>query len=381
MTISALWRSGSYAYICSDTAESGRADTRFPISSFDEPASASILNAQEMAMKLVQVGSHGLAAASGDGRVARLIMDQLEAMDAADLDLGVEQSLATAATRAGLTAASARDASWLCAEWRDGRLSTFRWPRDCRDSECGRAGALLAGNLTKELADGFCSLGARSLDGLAGQRSAGAVLPATAELSLIAATFQAVILAEGLSAARGIGGTVVTARVGPEGVQWMPDTLYIVGNPDVVRRLASGTGGDVSLADLSASVVCLSVREGCMFLRSTGPGDARVLVPGEEKRAARRWRARWEDEVRRPSFWLGCQTVVFVNPVQRSITAIFGDFTEPNRLLGLAIDESTGALATDWRAGLSAHLIDTARPDEPWRLAFDVVAPFALGPS
>ena len=380
MTISAVWRSGDHAYMCSDTAESGREDAAFPVSSFDETANASDLNAQERAMKLVQVGTHGLATASGDGRVARLIMDQLYAMTPDELGRGVEASLSLAAQRAGLYGADTRRASWLCAEWRRGALSTFRWPDvgpDSAAAACRDAAALLAGNLTDDLADAFCYVGAHVLAGLQAQRVAGAHLPPTAELSMIAGAFQAVIVSEGLCAARGIGGAVVAARVGPAGVDWMPDTLYVISNPDVVGRVASGRDENIDLADVASFVVCASVREGCFFLRSTGTGAARVLVPGEEKRAAHGWRSRWESALQGPAFWCGCQTVVFVNSVQRAVTTVFGDFTQPNDILGLSVD-TTGALAADWRAGLVPHLLDVAEREGPWKVHVDVVAPFRL---
>jgi hypothetical protein len=381
LTISAVWRSGDHAYLCSDTAESGRADAAFPVSSFDEVASASDLNAQERAMKLVQVGTHGIATASGDGRVARLIMDQLDAMTADDLTRGVEAALGLAAQRAGLTKEEVDCATWLCAEWRDGSLLSFRWPDEDSDSTgpaSRNAAALLAGNLTRDLADGFCAAGAQALAGLQAQRGAGASLPATAELSLIAGYFQAFIIAEGLSAVRGIGGAVVAARVGADGVLWLPDTLYVISNPDLIRRVAAGTGENVDLASLASFVVCLAVREGCLFLRSTSSGGARVLVPGEEKRAEGRWRSRWEDEMRGPAFWSRCQNVVILNPVQRSITTILGDFTRPNRLLVLAVDEPAEELAAEFHAGLMEHLTDVGRHGEPWKARIDVIAPFTL---
>jgi hypothetical protein len=381
MTISAVWRLGDHAYMCSDTTESGRADTPFPMSSFDEAASASDLNAQERAMKLVQVGTHGIATASGDGRVARRIMDQIDAMTPAELARGVEAALGLAADRAGLTALEAGYARWLCAEWRDGRLSTLCWPDAAADSTGpGRrnAAALLSGNLSNDLADGFCYAGAQALAGIQHQRDAGASLPPTAELSMISAAFQAFIVAEGLSAARGIGGAVVAARVGPDGVRWMPDTLYVIANPDLVSRVASGNGERVDLSDLASFVVCLSVREGCLFLRSTGTGASRVLVPGDEKRAAYRWRSRWESAVQEPAFWCRCQTIVFVNFVQRTVTTVFGDFTQPNHILGLSVDGTNGALAADWRAGLVPHLLDVGEREGPWKVHVDVVAPFRL---
>ncbi|MEZ4321156.1 MAG: hypothetical protein R3F61_26995 [Myxococcota bacterium] len=379
MTISAVWRSGDYAYMCSDTAESGRADTAFPVSSFDEEASASELNAQERALKLVQVGTHGIATASGDGTVARLIMDQLDALTTDELGHGVEAALALAANRAGLNDAVVCTATWLCAEWRDGALSTFRWPHaasGAKEPPCRDAAALLAGNLTKDLADGFCHVGGHTLAGLRAQRDAGASLPKTAELSMIAATFQAIILSEGLCAARGIGGAVVAARVGPEGVLWIPDTLYVISNPDLVRRVAIGSGGRAELADLASFVVCLAVREGCLFLGSTCRDSARVLVPGEEKRAEGRWRARWEGEILAPSFWSRSQCVVFLNPVQRAITTFIGDFTKMNRLLRLTVDPATDTLAGEFYPGIQEHLADVGRPGEPWRARFDAVPPF-----
>jgi hypothetical protein len=383
MTISAVWRSGDHAYICSDTAESGRADAAFPVSSFAEEASASDLHAQERAMKLVQVGTHGIATASGDGRVARLIMDQIDAFTSDELGHGVEASLALAAERAGLNEAETLLASWLCAEWRNDELSTFRWPDAVSgkiEPTCRDAAALLAGSLTDDLAEGFCSAGAQALAGLQAQRDAGASLPPTAELSLIAGHFQAFIVAEGLCAARGIGGAVVAARVGPDGVLWMPDTLYVISNPDLIRRVAEGTGENVDFAKLASFAVCLAVREGCLFLRSTGPGGARVLVPGEEKRAASRWRANWEDEMRGPSLWGSCQAVVFPNPVQRAITTVLGDFTRPNRLLLLAVDPATDELAGEFYSGLREHLTDVGHGGEPWRVRFDVIDPFLLPP-
>lgn len=381
MTISAVWRSGDHAYMCSDTAESGRADTAFPVSSFDETANASDLNAQERAMKLVQVGTHGIATASGDGRVARLFMDQLDAMTSDELGRGVEASLSLAAQRAGLHPDHTRRASWLCAEWRHGALSTFRWPDvgpGTAAATCRDAAALLAGNLTDSLADAFCYDGAHVLAGLQAQRAAGARLPPTAELSMIAGAFQAVILSEGLCAARGIGGAVVAARVGPDGVRWMPDTLYIISNPEVVGRVASGSGENVELADVSSFVVCVSVRENCLFLRSTSAGGARVLVPGEEKRAEGRWRATWEGAMLSPAFWRGCQSVVFLNPVQRAVTTFLGDFTQPNRLLGLVVDPVTGELAAEFYGGLREHLTAVGQQNGPWQAQLDVVAPLWL---
>lgn len=376
MTISAIWRWGGHAYVCSDTAESGRADTTFPVSSFDEAASASDFNAQERAMKLVQVGTHGIATASGDGRVARRIMDQLNAMTSGDLGRGVDEALRLAAHRAGLDGRDTARASWLCAEWRHGTLSTYRWP-DGRP-ECRDATALLAGNLTNDLADGFCGAGEQALAELQAQRDAGARLPPTAEISMIAGTFQAFIVAEGLCAARGIGGGVVAARVGSNGVEWMPDTLYVISNPDLVRRVAASDGETVGLADLASFVVCLSVREGCLFLRSTGLGGARVLIPGEEKRAEGRWRARWERDMVSPAFWSRCQAVVFLNPVQRGITTILGDFTRPNQLVVLAVEAGTGELLAEFGTGLREHLTDTGKQGEPWKAHIDVIAPYVL---
>ena len=75
-------------------------------------------------MKLVQVGTHGIATASGDGRVARLIMDQIDALTSDELGRGVKASLALAAERTGLSETEARSATWLCAEWWEGALST-----------------------------------------------------------------------------------------------------------------------------------------------------------------------------------------------------------------------------------------------------------------
>jgi hypothetical protein len=197
---------------------------------------------------------------------------------------------------------------------------------------------------------------------------------------MIAAAFQAIIVSEGYCAARGIGGAVVAAQVGPGGVLWMPDTLYVISNPDLIKCVAPGTGESVELAKLASFAVCLAVREGCLFLRSTGPGGARVLVPGEEKRAAGRWRATWEDEMRGPSLWGRCQAVVFPNPVQRAITTVLGDFTRPNRLLRLSVDSGTGELAGEFYSGLREHLTDVGHGGEPWRVRFDVIDPFTLPP-
>ncbi len=381
MTISAVWRSGDHAYMCSDTAESGRAATAFPVSSFDEVASTPGLNAQERAMKLVQVGTHGIATASGNGWVARLIMDQLDALTPDELGRGVEASLSLAAERTGLSETEARSASWLCAEWRDEALSTFRWPDHASgvsEPTCRDVPALLAGNLTKDLADGFCSVGAQALAGLQAHRDGGASLPPTADLSMIAAAFQAIVVSEGYSSARGIGGAVVAAQVGPDGVLWMPDTLYVISNPELIKRVAEGNGENLDLASVASFVVCLAVREGCLFLRSTGPGAARVLVPGEEKRAEARWRAQWEWKMRSPSFWCACESVVFLNPVQRAITTIVGDFTTVNDLLRMTVDPANDQIAGEFYSGLLEHLADVGKAGEPWRARFDVIEPFTL---
>ena len=77
MTFNLVWRGVDRAMVVADTAESSRRDTTFPLSSFTEDATASDERPQEAAMKLVQIGPHGLAAASGDGTAPRAMMDAL----------------------------------------------------------------------------------------------------------------------------------------------------------------------------------------------------------------------------------------------------------------------------------------------------------------
>ncbi len=82
--------------------------------------------------------------------------------------------------------------------------------------------------------------------------------------------------------------------------------------------------------------------------------------------------------MRSPSFWCACESVVFLNPVQRAITTIVGDFTTANLLLRPTVDPANDQLAGEFYSGLPEHLADAGQAGELWRARFDVIEPFPL---
>jgi hypothetical protein len=377
MTFNLLWRDDARAYLLSDTAESFRSNLLFPVSSFGEYANAGDGSPQEAAMKIVQVGSHGIVTASGDGRVARAMMDALHRLPPRDLEDGVANALKLAAQAVEPVVGAVGGAQWLCAEWRGENLRTFCWRGHIVEESVNQP-VLIAGSPSNEIAGGFATVATEVCQGIAAHRSRGAVLPPTAELAVLAGVVQAMVGAEAMMAYRGIGGAVIGAVVGAEGVVWQPDTIYLLATKDLVNHCSSKATGDVSLESVNSGVVALAVREGCLFVRSSVTGSAKVLVPGHEKARYATWRERWEEVMRRPQHWADVSTVSVVNPVQRSATVALGDFTAPNDLLGLTCEAGNGNLAASLGPTLQTCLGDTSGPGAPWRVNVRASHPFSL---
>ncbi|MFH1465051.1 MAG: hypothetical protein ABIO70_11760 [Pseudomonadota bacterium] len=381
MTFNLLWRDEQRAFIVADTAESGRSDGRFPLSSFNEVSSAGDGHPQEAAMKMVQVGTHGLAAASGDGTGARAMMDALYRLPPAALARGVAFALEEAARQVRTSSGAHVDAvTWVCAEWRDGALHTFAWQGAVRQDTIGCV-TVIAGSPDEEIADGFAYITNRTCVELAEQRRGAAIVPADADLSIAVALVQAIVSAEGLMAYRGMGGAIVGGSVSAQGVRWQNDTVYLVVTEDFVEAASHAPLTALHLGAVSSGVVALAVREGCFFLRSSFTNGAKVLVPGNEKCRHPGWKRRWEEPLREPRFWLSAPVIGVINPVQRAVCLGFGDFSSRNELVTLELDVGTGELVAVIGNRLRQRLQETSKPGEPWRVAIEATAPYRLAGS
>jgi hypothetical protein len=342
VTLNAAWVSGGSAFLVSDTSSTSRRPAREEVTSLGQwQARPDGFAVEEVAAKVVPLGTHAALALCGDGSAGAAFASSVRGRLArgTDLDdalLAAGHSLHHQSPPSGAFVATV-------ARWSD-EPTILQYRSETLELRDITAGApVVEGSLRGALLEEVKG----HLGGLPGPVTHGQVTLAAA-----LAVLQGFAASEDL-VSQSVAGVFYGLRIAADGVHWQPHVIYVLYDP-------------LTLGSQPFQLVSASVLDDVCVVGSSFSKQVRCLVhPGhEQERAA--WMQRWASELSTEAALRRARLIAFIATTSRAITILNNDGQHLR-------PEYDGALDLRVSPALARHL--RASPVSSERFAFSLGVP------